>query len=142
MSQNPYPPLSYNQMFGLIIGGTYLAVGLAGFVATGGIAFSGKVGGAELQFFSVNPLHNLAHLAIGGALLLSALAGPAMARAVTAIVGSAYLALGVLGLFILDSSANILALNTADNLLHLGTGTVALYVAAVIGRHDLVGARA
>ena len=85
---------------------------------------------------------SLSGLQTAAMLLDRTAAGPAMARAVTAIVGSAYLALGVLGLFILDSSANILALNTADNLLHLGTGTVALYVAAVIGRHDLVGARA
>ena len=49
-------------------------------------------------------------------------------RAANTAVGAVYLVVGVLGLFILDSSANILALNGADNGLHLVSGAVLLGV--------------
>ena len=43
--------------------------------------------------------------------------------------GAVYLLVGIVGLFILDSDANILALNSADNVLHLGSALVLLAVA-------------
>jgi len=63
-----------------IFGATYVAIGLLGFVATGGVGFADTEGSNLLGIFEVNPLHNLVHLAIGVALLLAFAAG---ARAVT-----------------------------------------------------------
>jgi hypothetical protein len=59
-------------------------------------------------------------------LLLGARSGVAAARAANTAVGAVYLVVGVVGLFILNSSANILALNGADNGLHLVSGIVLL----------------
>jgi hypothetical protein len=131
-----HQPLTYNQMFGYIGGLVYLAVGFAGYEATKGLAFTAHVGGRELHFFSVNPLHNATHIAVGALLLLSAFAGPAISRGVNLIVGSVYLLLAVAGPFLVGSSANILGLNLSDHLLHLATAGTALFVATYLGSHD------
>jgi hypothetical protein len=47
-----------------------------------------------------------------------------------------YLLVGIIGLFILDSSANILALNSADNVLHL-VSAVALLAAGLATDKDV-----
>jgi hypothetical protein len=44
-------------------------------------------------------------------------------------VGAVYLLVGIIGLFILDSDANILSLNGADNVLHLASALILLGVA-------------
>jgi len=43
-------------------------------------------------------------------------------------VGFAYLALGIVGFFLVNTDFNILALNTADHFLHLGSAVVLLIV--------------
>lgn len=129
-------PHTYNQMFGYIFGMVYLAVGFAGYASTNGVAFSATSGGRELLFFGVNPLHNLTHIAVGVLLTLGAFAGPAVSRGVNLIVGSVYLLLAVVGLFLVGTSANILGLNFADHLLHLATAVTALGVAVVLGSRD------
>jgi hypothetical protein len=129
-------PLSYNQMFGYIFGLVYLAVGLAGYAATKGIDLTATVGGRELHWFSVNPLHNIAHLAVGALLMFGAFAGPAIARGLNLAVGSVYLLLAIVGPVISGSSANILGLNAADDILHLLTAVTALGVALVLGAKD------
>ncbi|HEX3540668.1 MAG TPA: DUF4383 domain-containing protein [Acidimicrobiales bacterium] len=133
---NKHLPLSYNQMFGYIFAIVYLAVGFAGFAATKGVDFTARVGGRELHWFSVNPLHNLVHLAVGTLFLVSAFAGPAASRRVNLLVGAVYLALGLVGPLVVGSSANILGLNLPDHLLHLVTGVTALTVAIVLGSRD------
>jgi hypothetical protein len=129
-------PLSYNQMFGYLFGLVYLAVGAAGYAATKGISATATVGGRELHWFSVNPLHNVTHLAVGALLMIGAFAGPVISRGINLVVGSVYLLLAVAGPFIVGSSANILGLNLADHLLHLATAATALGVAVVLGARD------
>lgn len=133
---NRHLPLTYNQMFGYIFGLVYVAVGAAGYAATKGINLTATVGGRELQWFSVNPLHNVTHLAVGALLLLAAFSGPAISRSVNVVVGVVYLALAIIGPFITGTSANILGLNLADDLLHAVTAVTALTVALVLGAHD------
>jgi hypothetical protein len=41
-------------------------------------------------------------------------------------VGAVYLLVGILGLFLVGSEANILALNSADNVLHFASAVVLL----------------
>jgi hypothetical protein len=131
-----YQLMTYNQMFGYIGGLVYVAVGFAGYEATKGLAFSATIGGRELHFFSVNPLHNATHIAVGALLLLSAFAGPAISRGVNLIVGSVYLLLAIAGPFVVGTSANILGLNLSDHLLHLATALGALFVAIYLGSRD------
>jgi hypothetical protein len=123
----PATARSLNQLAALVFGAVYVLVGLVGFMVDSS-GFADTDGEKLLGIFEVNPLHNLAHIAIGLA-LLGASRTLASARATNSVVGGAYLLLGVLGLFILDSEVNILALNAADNGLHLASAALLLGVA-------------
>jgi hypothetical protein len=118
---------SPNRLVATVFGAIYLLVGLLGFAVTSGVGFAATEG-ANLIIFEVNPLHNVIHLAIGAALLFAGLRGTAIARSVNATVGAVYLLVGVLGLFLLNSPLNIIALNGADNVLHLASAVLLLGV--------------
>jgi hypothetical protein len=117
-----------NQTVALVFGAVYLVVGAAGFLVDSN-GFADTQGGKLLGLFEVNPLHNIAHLLIGAALVLASRTLTS-ARTANTVVGAAYLLLGIVGLFILDSDANILALNAADNVLHFATAALLLAVGA------------
>ena len=119
---------SPNRIVATVFGAVYVLVGLLGFAVTGGVGFIATEGGLLLGVFQVNPLHNVAHLAIGAALLVAAFANLAAAKTVNTIVGGAYLLLGIVGFFLAGTAANILALNTADHFLHLASAIVLLGV--------------
>lgn len=119
---------SPNRLVATVFGAVYVLVGLLGFAVTGGVGFIATDGGLLLGIFAVNPLHNIAHLLIGAALLFAGLAGVRAAKAVNITVGAAYLLLGVAGFFLVGTSANILALNVPDHFLHLGSALVLLAV--------------
>ena len=118
---------SVNQLLGWVFGAVYVLVGIVGFFVSSGVAFAGTHG-TSLLGFDVNPLHDVAHLVIGLLLALAASRGLPTSRGVNTLVGAVYGLLGVVGLFILDSSANILALNGADNVLHLLSAVLLLAV--------------
>ena len=119
---------SPNRIVATVFGAVYVLVGLLGFAVTGGIGFIATEGGLLLGIFQVNPLHNIAHLLIGAALLLAGFANVSVAKTVNTIVGGAYLLLGIVGFFLAGTAANILALNTADHFLHLASAIVLLGV--------------
>src|SRR3954463_6159225 len=104
---------SPNRLLATIFGVVYLLVGVLGFIVTGFSNFAGT-DGDTLIVFDVNPLHNIVHLAIGALLLLSS-KDVAAAKGSNTAVGAVYLLVGVLGLFLIGTDANILALNGADN---------------------------
>lgn len=115
----------------------YVLVGILGFFVKSH-GFAATSGGKLLGLFEVNPLHNIAHLLIGAALIRAARAGLQAAKSVNTAVGAVYLLLGVVGLFILSSSANILALNGADNGLHFASAVLLLAVGVAgdrVSRH-------
>jgi hypothetical protein len=118
---------SPNRLIATVFGAVYLLVGLVGFAVTSGIGFL-STEGANLIIFEVNPLHNVIHLAIGAALLYAGLKNVQLARTVNAGVGAVYLLVGILGLFLLSSPLNIIALNGADNVLHLASAVLLLGV--------------
>jgi hypothetical protein len=116
-------------LVGYVFGAVYVVVGLLGFTVSGGHDFAGHDGGKLLGIFMVNPLHNVAHILIGAVLVGAASAGIRAAKSANAVIGAAYLLLGVLGLFITgDHGANILALNSADNVLHFASAVLLLAV--------------
>jgi len=96
---------SVNRLLGYVLGIVFLLIGALGFAVTSGVGFAAQ-DGKTLLGFEVNPLHNIVHLLVG-----------------------------IIGLFILDSSANILALNSADNVLHL-VSAVALLGAGLAADKD------
>jgi hypothetical protein len=118
---------SPNRLVAAVFGVVYLLVGLVGFAVTGFSNFAGTDTGDKLLVFEINPLHNIVHLAIGALLLLSSRA-VATAKGANTAVGAVYLLVGILGLFLIGSSANILSLNGADNVLHLASAIVLLGV--------------
>lgn len=123
---SPKSTKSINEYIALAFGAVYILVGLIGFLVHSN-GFAATSGGKILGIFEVNPLHNIAHLLIG-AVLVGAGRALATARAANTAIGGAYLLLGIVGLFILDKSANILALNAADNGLHFASALLLLGV--------------
>lgn len=119
---------SPNRLLGAVFGVVYLLVGLIGFAVTGFDGFVDTDTNEKVIFFEVNPLHNIAHLGIGALLLFSAMKSVAAAKGSNVLVGAVYLLLGIVGLFILDSEANILSLNRADNVLHIASAALLLGV--------------
>ena len=120
MTQSP------NRLVGAVFGIVYLLVGVAGFFVTTSVAFAGTAG-KPLVVFDVNPLHNIVHLLVGAALLIGSRT-VGSAKAVNSTVGGVYLLVGIVGLFLVGSSANILALNGADNVLHFASAILLLGV--------------
>ncbi|NLP83158.1 DUF4383 domain-containing protein [Microbacterium sp. CFH 90308] len=119
---------SPNRLVATIFGAVYLVVGALGFAVTGGVGFIATDGGLLLGIFEVNPLHNIAHLLIGAALLIGGLKSVTAAKAVNIVVGAVYLLLGIVGFFLVGTALNILALNTFDHFLHLVSALVLLGV--------------
>ena len=118
----------------MLVGAVFLLVGVLGFVPGvttdyGDMTFAGRDSGAQLLgVFDVSVLHNLVHLLFGvvGLGLARTWSG---ARGFLVGGGAIYLVLWVYGLVIdLDSDANVVPFDDADNWLHLvlGLGMVAL----------------
>lgn len=141
MTGNDAGRRSVAEMVGYAFGAIYLLVGLIGFAVTGGVDFVARDGEPLLGLFEVNPLHNIVHLLVGAALLWGAMKGTNAARAINTTVGATYLLVGILGLFMTDSEANILALNGADNVLHLASAAV-LLTAGLLGAPRTTATRA
>jgi arginine exporter protein ArgO len=137
------------QTAAMAVGGVFLIVGILGFIP--GITtnydtmtFASHDSEAKLLgIFQVNALHNIIHLLFG-------LVGLAAARAFDTsrlfLIGGGviYAVLWIYGLVIdLDSGANFVALNTADNWLHftLAVGMIGLGVALGRGGGVERGAR-
>jgi len=116
---------SINQTVALVFGAVYTLVGLAGFFVSE--TFADKTDD-DLLGFQVNHLHNIVHLLIGVALIAASKRHDS-ARGANLAIGATYLVLGVLGPVIDDSAVDVIALNGADNVLHLLSGLVLLAIA-------------
>ena len=120
----------WRQTLALVIGATYTLVGIAGFFVTGFDNFAGNGEGETLLGFELNPLHNVVHLLIGVMGLLSW-----KRRDLTKAYGLALLvgygATFVYGLFAAEKSWDFLAINGADNGLHLASAIAGGIIATV-----------
>jgi glucose uptake protein GlcU len=119
-----------NMTVAAVFGAIYTLVGLAGFFVSDTFA---EQDDNTLLGFEVNHLHNIVHLLIGVA-LLAASRRHAAARSANLTIGAVYLVLGVLGPFIQDTAADVIALNGADHVLHVLSGLVLLAVALLADR--------
>ena len=113
------------QRFALVFGVVYLAVGVAGFAVTGFSDFAG-MHHDKLLIFSVNPAHNVIHLAMGLAWLAAAPHHRA-AKAANLLFGVVLGLVTVLGVFDGMGMLGMSGLADPDNFLHLATATLALY---------------
>ncbi len=116
---------SVNSTIAAVFGAVYTLVGIAGFFVSD--TFAGTRDN-DLLGFQVNNLHNIVHLLIGLA-LLGASRRTGTARSANLAIGVTYLALAVLGPFIQDTEANIVALNSPDHFLHAASGLLLTAVA-------------
>lgn len=113
------------QTFGLTFGILYLLVGLLGFFVTGLSNFAEDTN-TKLIIFDVNPLHNIVHLLIGAALLGGA-RNHATAKTMNTVIGVAYLAVALIGIF---GVLEFLAIDRGlvpDFWLHILSGVLAVY---------------
>jgi hypothetical protein len=129
---------SFAEMAGVAFGVVYVLVGLAGFAVTSGVGFADSDGKEFLGVFEVNPLHNAVHLLVGAALLWGGTMGVEAARGVDTTVGALFLLVGVTGLFVGGTDADVLALNGTDHVLHLGSAGVLLAAGLAGARADVV----
>jgi Domain of unknown function (DUF4383) len=113
------------QRFALLFGAVYVAVGFAGFAVTGFSDFTG-MHHDTLLIFSVNPAHNVIHLALGLGWLAAAPHHRA-AKAANLVVGVVLGLVTVLGIFDVMGILGMSGLADPDNFLHLATATLALY---------------
>lgn len=132
------------QTAALVVGIVFIVVGILGFIpgVTTNIEtlmFAGHESGALLLgVFQVSILHNIVHLLYG-------IAGVALARTFSGARnyliwgGAVYLVLWLYGLFVaLDSPANFVPLNDADDWLHLVLGLGMITLGLTLGRSDRV----
>ncbi len=122
------------QLFAVVVGITYLAIGVIGFAATG---FSGAVldGPDALIGFDLNPLHNVVHIGVGAILLTAGLMSePTIAQGALIGGGTVYVLAALLGFL---GGLEIISINDGDelapdNFLHLLSGAAA-FAAGVLG---------
>lgn len=121
--------MAWPQMLALVFGAVYLLVGIVGFFWTGGSHFADR-GGDDMLIgvFMINPLHNIVHIVIGlaGLALARTLAG---ARTYGWLLFVGYAAASVYGFAAIDKSWDFLAINSADNVLHVATTLIGLVIA-------------
>lgn len=120
-----------NRLVAVIAGGIWALWGAA--------ALFTPAGGLFLGLISQNLWQNVVHLVVGGALIATAFAGAAAARIGNRIVGTFALLLGLAGLFMVGSDANLLELDATVNALHFATSCVLLAVG--LGAADRDAAR-
>lgn len=107
-----------NKSVGVGFGTVYVLVGVVGFFLTGLRGFAASTG-PSLLGFTVNPLHNLVHILVGALLIAGGLASATVSKRINTTVGGVYLLVLAIGIALQGSTANFLALNWADQGLHL-----------------------
>lgn len=111
--------------FGNVAGTAYLALGVVGFAMTGITDFASPHG-TRLLVLEVNPLHNLLHVLLGAGLLVAASHSVAAAGTAAIVTAAALGAAGFIGVAITGWETP-LALNSADNAVHLATAAAAAW---------------
>ena len=119
------------QVFALVVGIVYLAVGIVGFAVTG---FTGFVADTDeaLLGFDLNVFGNIVHLLIGGGFLVASRMDAVITQGVVIGGGLVYILAALLGFL---NELQILSINdeiAPDNFLHLVSGSAAV-LAGLIG---------
>lgn len=123
----PVPPeelrVRPHQVLALGVSLVFVALGLAGWSVTGASGWTERHG-AQLLGLGLNPLHNVVHLTVGAAGLLL-WRRPGGVRGFGLLLAVGYGLLSVYGLVAHGATWDVLALDAADNAMHL--------VAALLG---------
>jgi len=124
---------TWAQCFALLFGIALVAGGIVGLTVNDTFNTGSGINGDEfMNMFEVNGWTNVVHLATGALGLLVA-AFPKAAKLFAEIAGVLYLAIAVWGMIDGGEVAGLMAINAADNVLHLGIGFVGLMAGLVSG---------
>ena len=119
---------SPNRLVAVILGAFYVIAGVTGLFGAAGVGFFSTTGRLLLGVFAVNSFAAAVDILIGAGLVMAGLATVAASKIVTTIAGTVFLVIGIAGLFVIGNGFNILALNGADNVLHLASAVILLAV--------------
>lgn len=123
---------SFAQQVMPLFGVLYVAIGIIGFTITGFSNFLQNTGDALIGF-SINPFHNLVHLAIGGFLLIMSQQGATTAEGACLGVGIFYIAAFVIGT-VGGNNLTIISMSGAgdlENFNHLVNGIALLGIGLI-----------
>lgn len=120
MSKSP------NRALATTAGVIYVMIGVFGVAATNSATLFGSQGGYLFDLFEVNISANTLHVLIGLGLIIAGASGTEPARRLNTVIGVILLVIGILGFPLLNSTANIFAVNIATNVLHLATAVLLL----------------
>lgn len=113
----------------LLVGGSYVAVGIIGFFVTGFGGFLADTNDTLIfGFASVNPMHNLVHIVVGAFLIAMTRFTTAATEGALMGVGLFYIVAFVIGVVAPDN-LTIISMNGAgdgENFVHILTGVTAL----------------
>ena len=123
------------QTVALALGAILVLAGIIGFFVNADFDTGNAPPGDELLGFEVNGWHNIAHIATGGLLLFGA-GNARLAVTVLLAFAASYLVLTVWGFVEETNVVQLLAINDADNWLHVAL-TVVAGIAGLVGLKGL-----
>ena len=106
------------QLYSLVFGAVLLLVGIVGFFVNSSFDTGSAPAGDDLIVFKVNGWHNIVHIA-SGLVGLALARTPAGARLFALGFGAVYGIVTIYGLIAGTNVLGLLAINGADNVLHL-----------------------
>lgn len=120
-------------MYCLVFGATLVVAAILGFIENSSFATGDNVSRDQLLgLFDVNGWHSVVHL-VSGAIGLALAGSRSGARIYAFGFGGVYVLVTILGLAAGDNSTlfNVIAINTADNFLHLSIAAVGILAGAL-----------
>jgi hypothetical protein len=135
---------SPNRGLAMTAGTMFVIWGFMGFFFAGeaGHAFVGPSGGYLWNAFLVNPALAAIWLLFGALLFIVGLGNVVGSRWANMLVGIMSLVLGVYGFVFMNTSANIFAANTTDNVFHVIAGAILVLTAIGADKQNIRAIRA
>jgi hypothetical protein len=142
--KEPSITASPNRGLALTVGAILFVWGILGFffAADGDPGFFSRQGGMLWNAFGVNPPLALIWVMLAAVLLIVGLGNTIGSRNGNILVGAVLVVLAVYGFVFVNTSANIFALNTTDNVFHAIVGVVLLLTAFGADKENLRALRA
>jgi hypothetical protein len=142
--KEPSITASPNRGLALTVGALLLIWGILGFffAADGDPGFFSRKGGMLWNAFGVNPPLALLWVLLAAVLLIVGLGNTIGSRNANVLVGAVLVVLAVYGFVFVNTSANVFALNTTDNVFHAIVGVILLLTAFGADKENLRALRA
>lgn len=117
------------KILAVLFGLAFIIFGILGFLP------DFKTNGLLFGYFMVNPVHNLIHLGTGVIALICGLASNMASKLFFILFGLVYLGLAIYGFYTGSTMVlDLVAINSADNFLHLGIAIVSLFFGLFLKR--------